>query len=185
MLPDVLRAEIQRVAATVVIKTLFACHLQWSRGLRTIQKAPKIKGNMSPDIHSGNFTSSVCSSCETATSETSERSGPIPQVYLFSYLSYFHPKFATGTSTVQQKHLRFLLPEGNAYGNDGLGYPLFVFKLHYQLEIYCILKFCIYSSVSKSMKEIASCRKKRQISHSKHQLLPVFRLCEGTKIRMG
>lgn len=91
----------------------------------------------------------------------------IPWGYLISYVSYFYPKLTTGTSTVQQEHLRFLLPEGHAYGNDGLGYPLFVFKLHFQLEIYSILKLCIYTSVSKSVKEITSGGKKRQISQCK------------------
>lgn len=154
MLPGVLRAEIQRAAAAVLIKTLFVCPRQWARGLSTIQKAPETEDNMTPDTHCGNFTSSVLSPCETATSGTSQRSEAIPQGYLISYLSYFHPELATGTATIQQEHPRFLLPEGRACGNDGLDYLLFVFKLHFQLEIYSMLKLCIFSSGSKSVKKI-------------------------------
>lgn len=156
MLPNVLRAEIQRAEAIALIKPLFACFLQWAHGLHTIKKAPEIEGNMSPDTHLGNYTSSVLSPCETAISGTSQRSGKIPWSCLTSYLSYFHPNLATGTSTIQQEHPRFLLSEGHACGKDGFGYVLFVFKLYFQLEIYSVRKLCRYSSVSKSVKEITS-----------------------------
>lgn len=43
MLPDVLRAEIQRAEAIALIKPLFAYCLQWAHGLHTIKKLLKLK----------------------------------------------------------------------------------------------------------------------------------------------
>lgn len=156
MLPGVLRTEIQRAAAIVLIKTFFACHLQWARGLRTIRKAPEIKGNMSPDAHCGNFTSSVLSPCETATSGASQRSEAMG---LFNFLFILFPP-QIGHRDIHCSTRASKVPSSRRpclwSGNDGLGYLLFVFKLHFQLEIYSILKLCIHSSVSKSVKEITS-----------------------------
>lgn len=156
-LPDALRAEIQRAAAIVPIKTLFACNLQWAPGLNTIQKSPEMEGNMSPDTHCGNLTSPVLSPCEKVTAGTSQRCGVIPWVYLISYLSCVHLEFATGTSTVQQEHPRFLFPEGRAYGHRGLCY------LHFQLEIYSVLVRVWKKS---PLEEV-----KRQISQCKHDFI--------------
>lgn len=126
--PDVLRAEIQRAAATVPIRTLSASHLHRARGLPTIQKAHETEGNVNPDTHCENFTSSIPFPCETTTSGTSRRTGATPRGYLISYsfyLSYFHPKSATGTFTVQQEHLKILFLKGHACGKVSLIYCLY------------------------------------------------------------
>lgn len=183
--PDVLRAEIQRAAAAVLSRTLFASHLHWAHGLTTTQSSwDQRKYEPWCSLLEFHLLCSFLlwnSNIRNLPKKWNNTMG-LSYFLLILFIS-LPPQICHRDIQCSTRASEDLFP-GRPCLWEGLSYLLFVWCYIFNWVIY-LLGLCIHSSARKRVKEMTSLGKKAKYPNVNMISLLLFRLREGMEIHKG